>query len=50
MIYIGETGKALSKRVAEHKYAVKTGDRKNGVAVHAWDEQHTGGGSEDLRA
>ena len=26
---------------SEHKYTVKTGDRKNGVAVHAWDEQHT---------
>ena len=25
----------------EHKYTVKTGDRKNGVAVHALDEQHT---------
>ena len=24
----------------EHKFAVKTRDRKNGVAVHAWDRQH----------
>ena len=24
----------------EHKYAVKTGDQKNGVVVHAWDEGH----------
>lgn len=23
-----------------HKYAVKTGDRKNGVTVHIWDKGH----------
>ena len=28
------------RRVTEHKYAVKTGDQKNGVAVHAWNEGH----------
>ena len=39
-VYTEETGRALSKRVAEHKYAVKTENRRNGVAVHAWDEQH----------
>ena len=36
--YIGETGRALGRRVTEHKYAVKTGDQKNGVAVHAYTE------------
>ena len=39
-VYIGETGRSLGKRIAERKYAVKTGDRKNGVAVHARDEGH----------
>ena len=33
--YIGETGRALGRKVTEHKYAVKSGDQKNGVAVHA---------------
>ena len=28
------------KRITEHKYAVKTNDRKNGIAVHAWDLDH----------
>ena len=37
---IGETGRSLGKRITEHKYAVKMGDQKNGVAVHAWDEGH----------
>ena len=38
-VYIGET-RSLEKRVVEHKYAVKTGNQKNGVAIHihAWDE------------
>jgi hypothetical protein len=35
--YIGETGRALEKRITEHKHAVRTNDRKNGIAVHAWD-------------
>ena len=39
-VYIGETGRSLGKRIAENKYAIKTGDRKNGVAVHGWDEGH----------
>ena len=38
--YIGETGRSLQKRIAEHKYAVKTNNRKNGIAVHAWDNDH----------
>ena len=38
--YIGETGKNLKKRLVEHKAAVKRGDMKNGIAVHAWEQQH----------
>ena len=38
--YIGETGRNLKKRLVEHKAAVKRGDMKNGIAVHAWEEQH----------
>ena len=35
--YVGETKRSLQKRVTEHKYVVKNNDRKNGIAVHAWD-------------
>lgn len=38
--YIGEMGRSLKKSITEHKYAVKTNDRKNGIAVHAWDMGH----------
>ena len=38
--YIGETGRTLEKRLTEHTYAVKRNDRKNGLAVHAWDLEH----------
>ena len=38
--YIGETGRSLQKRLTEHKYAVKNNDRKNGIAVRAWDMDH----------
>ena len=38
--YIGETGRSLQKRITEHKYAVKTNDRRNGIAVHCWDMGH----------
>lgn len=31
---------ALEKRVHEHKGAVKRHHEKNGIAVHAWTEQH----------
>ena len=37
---IGETGRSLQKRLTEQKYAVKTNDRKNGIAVHVWDMDH----------
>lgn len=43
-VYIGETGRSLGKRRGEHKYAVKTGDWKNGVAVHACMGWRTQGG------
>ena len=39
-VYSGETGRSLGKRITKHKNAVKNGDRKNGLAVHAWDEEH----------
>ena len=38
--YIGEMGRSQQKRITEHKYAVKTNDRKNSIAVHAWDMGH----------
>lgn len=33
-IYVGETGKELTKRIKQHKYAARIGDRNNGPAVH----------------
>ena len=30
----------MQKRLTEQKYAVKTNDRKNGIAVHVWDMDH----------
>ena len=39
-VYIGETGRTLEKRLSEHKAAVKKNDPKNGIAVHAWANQH----------
>ena len=39
-VYIGETGRNLQERVKEHKYAVKRRDENNGIAVHAWFEDH----------
>ena len=38
--YIGETGRTLQKRLVEQKAAVRRGDTNNGIAVHAWDQQH----------
>ncbi len=31
---IGETGRALQKRLAEHRQAVKRSEDKNGIAVY----------------
>ena len=39
-VYTGETGRSLQKRLTEHKYAVKTNNQNNGIAVHAWDNNH----------
>ena len=36
-VYIGETGR---KRLKEHDYAVRTHDTMNGIAVHAWGNNH----------
>ena len=38
--YIGETRRMLKVRLGEHKQAVKKGDPKNGIAVHAHESQH----------
>ena len=39
-IYVGETTRNLKTRIAEHKYAVQTGDRKTGIAVHVQKEDY----------
>lgn len=39
-VYVGETGRSLEMRLKEHRYAVKTMDTNNGVAVHAWTNDH----------
>jgi hypothetical protein len=39
-VYVGETGRTLKVRIAEHKQAVRRFDRKNGIAVHVHDQQH----------
>ena len=38
--YIGETGRSLQERLKEHKYAVKSANMNNGIAAHAWNQQH----------
>ena len=38
--YVGETKRTLKVRLGEHKQAVKRGDPKNGIAVHAHNTQH----------
>ena len=40
LVYIGETGQTLKKRMTEHKLAMKRGDTNNSIAVHAWEAQH----------
>ena len=37
---MGETGRTLLKRIAEHKTAVKNYDKKNGIAVHVITTKH----------
>ena len=39
--YIGETKRMLKVRLREHKQAVKRGDPKNGITVHAHESNHT---------
>ena len=41
LTYIGETRSSMKKRMTEHKYAVKTRNLKNGIAVHAQKSQHS---------
>ena len=38
--YIGETKRTLKVRLGEHKQAVKRGDPKNGITVHAYELNH----------
>lgn len=33
--YVGETSRILREKVKEHRYAVKTGNKNNGIAAHA---------------
>ena len=39
-VYIGETGRNLSERLKEHKYALKRCNMNNGIAAHAWNTKH----------
>ena len=42
LAYIGQTTRrTMKKRMTEHKYDVKTGDPKNGIAVHVQKTQHS---------
>ena len=47
---VGESKRTLKVRLGEHKQAVKRGNPRNGIAVHAHETQHeidwnaTGGG------
>ena len=38
--YIGETKRTLKVRLSEHKQAVKRGDPKKGITVHALESSH----------
>ena len=50
-VYDGKTGQSLEVRLKEHKYAVKPGDTKNGIAVHAWsNERHVDWDATKVRA
>ena len=37
---VGETKRTLKVRLGEHRQAVKRGDSKNGIVVHAHNTQH----------
>ena len=39
-VYIGEMSRTLEKHLGEHKNAVKKHDTNNGIATHAWTNQH----------
>ena len=39
-VYIGETSRTLEKCLSEHKNAVKKHNSNNGIAAHAWTNQH----------
>ena len=40
-VYIGETGRTLKVRLAEHKRAVRMGDVNNGIAFHSLKTGHS---------
>ncbi len=39
-MYIGETGRTLKKRLAEHRQAVKRSDDRNSIVVYAYTHKH----------
>ena len=39
-VYVGETGRELSTRKEEHKYACRTGNYNNAIANHALQDGH----------
>ena len=39
-VYIGQTGKSLSYRVKQHKYACRTLNFQNSIAKHSFDNDH----------
>ena len=38
--YVGETNRSRKVRLGEHKQAVKKGNPKSGIAVHAYKAHH----------
>ena len=40
LTYTGQTKQRFKKRKAQHQGMVRHGNRKNGIAVHSWDEDH----------
>ena len=39
-VYVGEMGRTLKRRIAEHKFAVRKKDEDNGIAVHVSKSKH----------